>query len=63
MQVVVTADLDSKALEPESSITVKKPDLNINYPGEEYEKDHQNSWEVYLLSCKSRQLRNYRQAV
>lgn len=43
MQVVVTADLDSKALEPESSITVKKPDLNINYPGEEYEKDHQNS--------------------
>ena len=43
MQVIVTADLDSKALEPESSITVKEPDLNINYPGEEYEQDHQNS--------------------
>ena len=43
MEVVVTTDFNSKALEPESSIAVKEPDLNIKYPGEESEKDHQNS--------------------
>lgn len=63
MQVVVTADLDSKALEPELSFTIKEPDLNMKYPEEEHEKDHQNSGEVSLFSCKSRQLHNYRQAV
>ena len=63
MEVVITADFNSKALEPESSIAVKEPDLNIKYPGEESEKDHQNSWEVYMFSCKNRQLHNYSQAV
>lgn len=32
MQVVVTADLHSKALEPELSFTIKEPDLNMKYP-------------------------------
>ena len=49
MQIVVTADLNSKALGHESSITVKDPFLNLNYPGAEYEKDRQNS-QRYICS-------------